>query len=470
MKKVIRGFLFSVLLILVVQAAYGVVSWKDTTGDYLSSVQQLYHTEEGLIDVLFVGSSHCYCSVYPEYLWREGGIAAFDLAVSGQDKWASYYSVKEALKTQKPKAVFIECYGLLYDGYQQEGNKHRNLLSYKLSRNSISLVRKVQEEGGQMDYILRWPIVHTRYRELGRYDFEQYAPSVYGRGAGYNWAVATGPYLPLAVSCDTVEKLSEENKRWIDELIALSREEDFALIFFVAPKIVDEQRQTVFNSAAQYAREQGVDFIDFGKLSEELKLDSERDFADGNHCNADGAFKVTKAVGNYLSKQFELADHRGDEAYTLWEQNDHYFRRLETEREYNITIENMEDYLTKALGDEDVVMIVNVEGSRETYSQELRDCLEVLGIDAEQYPGGGKWIWRGGECILSMDDKDPQALYLDLSDTDTLRVENRSAKYGESAAANVMLNRTAYGRDKDGMTVLLYDTFRGAVTGLRELE
>lgn len=470
MKKVIRGILFAVLLVLTVRAVYGVVSWKDTTGDYLSSAQQLYHTGDGLIDVLFVGSSHCYCSIYPEYLWRDGGVSAFDLAVSGQDKWASYYSVKEALKTQKPKVVFVECYGLLYEGYQQEGNKFRNLLSYKLSGNSISLIRKVQGEGERLDYILRWPIVHTRYRELGQYDFEQYAPSVYGRGAGYNWDVNVGPYFPAALSCDATDELSEENKSWIDEMIALSQKEDFALVFFVAPKIVDEQRQTIFNSAAQYVTEQGMDFIDFGKLAEELGLDVNRDFADGNHCNADGAAKVTGYIGDYLSEYFELTDHRGDDSYRLWEQNDHYFCRLETEREYNITVESMEEYLAKAMEDEDVTMIVNVEGSLENYTQELNDCLEQLGIDPEQYPLGGKWVWRGGECIFSMDNGDPQAFYLDLSDTDTLRIENRSEKYGESATANVMLNRTAYGRDEAGMTVLLYDTFRGVITGLKELK
>lgn len=171
MKKGIRGVCFVVLLVLILRHVYSVLSWKDTAGNYLSSVQQLYHTPEQTMDVVFMGSSHCYCSIYPEYLWRDYGYSAFDMAVSGQDKSANYYSLLELLKTQSPQVVFVEAYALLYDGYSQEGNAYRNLLSMKNSVNQFRLIREAADEEKQMDYLLRWPIVHTRYAELTRYDF-----------------------------------------------------------------------------------------------------------------------------------------------------------------------------------------------------------------------------------------------------------------------------------------------------------
>ncbi len=470
MKNVLKGVSFVLLLLLSICGVYRVISWKDTTGEYLSAVQQLQNTGDDLIDVFFVGSSHCYAAVYPEYLWRDEGIAAFDLAISGQDKWSSYYSLKEGLKTQNPKVVFVDVYGLLYDGYEVEGNKYRNLLSFGPSAENMALIEKIVGKENRWDYFLRWPVVHTRYRELQKYDFVQYEPSVYGRGAAFGWHVGKGPDLEAARSCNELGELSDENRLWLDEMAALSQKENFTLVFFVAPMLVSQERQSIFNAAAQYVKERGIDLIDFGKLSRELNLDSDRDFSDGLHCNAYGAAKVTEYFRSYLTTHFELGDHRGEDAYALWDLSYRYYCRLETEREYNINVKSMEEYLAKAMEDEDVTMIVNVEGSLENYTQELNDCLEQLGIDPEQYPLGGKWVWRGGECIFSMDNGDPQAFYLDLSDTDTLRIENRSEKYGESATANVMLNRTAYGRDEAGMTVLLYDTFRGVITGLKELK
>ena len=74
-KNCIAILVFCGLLVWVASRVYNVLSWKDTTGDYLSSTSQLYHTPENTIDVVFMGSSHCYCGVYPAYLWRDKGIA-----------------------------------------------------------------------------------------------------------------------------------------------------------------------------------------------------------------------------------------------------------------------------------------------------------------------------------------------------------------------------------------------------------
>ena len=469
MKSVLRGIVFILLLVLSISGTYRIISWKDTTGDYLSSVQQIQNTGEGLVDVFFIGSSHCYNSVYPEYLWRDSGIAAFDLAISGQDKWSSYYSLKEALKTQEPEVVFVDCYGLLYDGYLVEGNKYRNLLSFGLSSDNMALIEKIAGKEEKWDYFLRWPIVHTRYRELTQYDFVQYEPSVYGRGAHHEWVTGAGPDFQEARSCEAVGELSEENQSWIDDMISLSREKDFELVFFIAPMAVNEEDQTVFNSAARYVKEQGMDLIDFGKLSQELELDGDSDFCDMNHCNAYGAAKVTEYLRKYMAEHFELEDHRGESDYQLWELSYQYYCRLEMEQEYNNKTENMEEYLTRALEDEDITVILNLGGYWGGYSQELCLCLEMLGISEEDYPQGGKWVWYNGEPVFSMDSADPQVYLLELSDTEMLRIENRSVKYGEDGGTDVMINRVSYGNDSGGMFVVLYDNFRRTIIGVREV-
>lgn len=469
MKKFFRGVFFAVLLSGAVYGVYHIVSWKDTTGGYLSSVQQLYHTEDNLIDVLFLGSSHCYCSVYPEYLWRDDGIAAFDLAISGQDKWASYYGLKEALKTQSPKVVAVECYGLLFDGYGDTGNKYRNLLSFKLSANSISLIRQSAEAGNRLDYILRWPIVHTRYRELQKHDFVQYEPSAYGRGANFGWNVGEGPSLSWIPFYDELTDLSEDNRQWMDDMIALSKENDFDLVFFAAPKSIGEKEQKIFNVAAKYASDRGCGFLDFGKLSEVINLESDSDFIDGNHCNADGAAKVTGYWGSYLMENFQLQNHRGDDAYELWDLSYRYYCRLETERSYNSGMYNTEEYLAEAFQDEDLTVIITLKGEWEEYSEELQRCLKSMDILAEDYPDGGNWVWKDNELLFSMNREEDSIYLLDLSGSDTLKLENRSVKYGEGGTSDVMIGRNSYGRSNPGMTVILYDNFRGVVTSFREL-
>lgn len=470
MKKLLRGIFFALLLVWAVRRSYQILSWKDTTGDYLSSVQQLSHTEEDLIDVLFLGSSHCYCSVYPDYLWRDSGIAAFDLAISGQDKWSSYYSIREALKTQSPKVVLVECYSLIFEGYGDEGNKYRNLLSHKLSADSIALAEKIDGRENLGNYILRWPIVHTRYRELTEYDFIQYEPSVYGRGCEYGWDVGGGPDLDMQISCTDTLELSEENREWLDSMLSLSRENNFDLIFFLAPMQMNGDNQKIINTAAEYVKERGADFVDLAKLPNELYFDPNRDFSDPNHCNAYGAAKVTRYWRDYLAEHYDLPDHRGSTDYELWDLSYRYYCRLEAEREYNASAERFESYLRRVLQDEDLTVIVDLNGSWEEYSEELLQCVEQLGIPIWDYPQGGKWVWQNEECIFSMDSADPQIYFLNLSETETLRIENRSAKYGENSTEDIKINRIPYGSVESGMTVLLYDNFRGTVINIRQLQ
>ena len=170
----VRGIAFLSLVFFLIVRCYEVLSWKDTLGDYISSTTQLYSTEENRMDVLFVGSSHAYCSVAPAVIWNEAGIASFNMTTSGQDKNSSVHYLIEALKTQSPEVVFVELWGLTFNEHAIEGNVHRNMMGMPLSENSIALIDDyVKDETMNSAYKLRWPVVHTRYKELENYCFNQ---------------------------------------------------------------------------------------------------------------------------------------------------------------------------------------------------------------------------------------------------------------------------------------------------------
>jgi len=122
MKKGIRAVTFGIIAILCICQVYKILSWKDTTGAYLSATQQLYATEDELIDLVFMGSSHCFCGVNPSVLWDTYGISAFDMAISGQDKSSTYHTLKELLKTQSPKVVCIDMWGVVFEEHGVESN------------------------------------------------------------------------------------------------------------------------------------------------------------------------------------------------------------------------------------------------------------------------------------------------------------------------------------------------------------
>lgn len=303
--SVIRVICFTIILILILSAVYKALSWKETSGDYLSSVDQLYSTDDNLIDVTFVGSSHVYNGIYPSILWNTYGISAFDMAISGQDKNSAYHSLVELLKTQSPQVVFVDLYALTYDGYHVEGNLYRNSLSLKPSINSYNLITDIAEPEDVQSHLFRFPIIHTRYKELTRLDFETNPLNKYSRGEHYgSTCLPIQDDMICAPNVDEICDLSDSNREWIDSLIKLSADNNFTLVFFITPYTITYDGQTIINGAIQYATAQGISCLDFNKNSELINIDFSTDLVDFGHLNYLGAQKLTNYIGEWISTNF----------------------------------------------------------------------------------------------------------------------------------------------------------------------
>ena len=102
-KKWIRGGIFLCLVLLLLSNLNRILCVKSPHG--VDQARYLYVQPKNKIDVLFLGSSHVHCNVNTQLLWDEYGMAAYLMTGAEQPLWNSYYNLKEALKTQKPKLV-----------------------------------------------------------------------------------------------------------------------------------------------------------------------------------------------------------------------------------------------------------------------------------------------------------------------------------------------------------------------------
>ncbi len=465
MKNTIRITAFIAIAVLLISGTYKILSWKDTTGGYLSSTQQLYATEDNLIDVVFMGSSHVYCSINPSILWDTYGISAFDLAISGQDKTSTYHTLLELLKTQSPQVVCIDAYGLLFDEHTVLGNMYRNMFSMQVSSTSNDLIRNYVEKDEQLDYLLRWPIIHTRYRELTKFDFIQYQPSIYGRG--YNPEYTTVSIAPPAadiLNCSSSAPLSVKNKEWLDSLIALSEQENFSLLFFLAPMAVNLEQQEILNGAEDYLTKNGIDYIDFNKLASEIGLDYSTDFIDYFHTNIHGAEKVTSYMSTYLMQHYMFIDHRGNDAYYLWDECSQYLIQYKNAHAIQTT-NALFDYLELLTTCENLTVVLSLDGAYMDSTLDLFGALESFHITEDEYNMGGKWVYENGERIFYMDNFSDTVYVHDLSQTDTLRLHNldNAAQTNTAALSQIEINGKSYGSCINGLSVLVYDNFTDTI-------
>lgn len=467
MKKAIRCIAFLVVLFLVFLRTYDVLSWKDTSGAYWSSTKQLYSTEDELIDVVFLGSSHCYCSICPDVLWGNYGISAFNMTTSGQDKKSTYYLLKELLKTQSPKVVCVELWGLAFDEHGVQGNVYRNMLAMKLSQNSVGLIKDYIGEEEQRDYILRWPIIHTRYKEVNKYDFIPLEYSMYGRGIPMSYKVGHAYYMAEALACEEVGTLTDSNKEWLEDLYQLSEEEDFELILFVAPTALRAEEQKQMNAAEQFAKERNIAFFDFNRLKDEVGLDYNRDFLDETHLNGWGAAKVTDYLGVYINENAVLMDHRGEDAYYQWEQSYRDYER-ELAKEALLSSATLEEYIARLERMDDITYVFSFEGTYDESTLSLGRAAKLLGVSEEEYEKGGTFICMDGKLEYVMDNESDEVAIYELNKYDAFKIQNMSLV--DSAATNmddVSLNLEPLGTAQNGLYFIVYDNIGKTVIDKR---
>ena len=449
-KNTAKILIFCILFLFFLNRIYDIFTWKDMVGDYTSPMETFYSLEEDVVDVLFLGSSHSYCSVIPAQLWEDYGMAGFSLALSGQDLAGSYYNLVEALKTQEPKVVCVDLYGCALQGYQIEGNLYRNILPRKLSLSSLEAVNHMVETDNKSDFILKWPIIHTRYKELKKQDFAKKSPVYLGYRAEF---VAEGA-AKLNFANVEPKPFREQEQQWLKKIIDLARESGAEPVFVVAPYQIPLQEQEYIAYAKKMAEEYKVPVVDMVEVSEHIGLNWETDFIDYGHTNYWGAQKVTDYLGEYLKNHYELPDRRGDDRYALWDL-DLKTRQHEWTNYVLSGICDRQIYFEELSRLEDYTVVVSTTGEYISGEAEIESCLQMLGGFHEYGNGSNVWVIDNKENIY-------------VSNTGEA-FKNLPLTYGELLVSvngnttNVMVDRTAYQKTADGVNVLVYDNLLGIV-------
>ncbi len=449
-KNAAKIVIFCILFLFLLNRIYDIFSWKDTAGDYTSSMEVFYDLEENIVDVLFLGSSHCYCSVIPAQLWEDYGMASFNMAISGQDLAGSYYNFKEALKTQDLKVVCVDLYGCTFHGYLIEGNLYRNTLSRKLTPTYFEAVNSMVETDNKSDFYLRWPIIHTRYKELKKQDFVQDRPVYLGYTSGFN----TSPISKIEYAYVEPIPFGEEEQKWLLKIMELAEESGTELVFFLAPYQVPLEAQEYIAYAKEMAAEHDVPVLDMVELSEAVGIDWDRDFIDYGHTNYWGAQKVTDYMGKFLKANYDLADYRGDERYALWDE-DLRVRQHEVAN-YNLKqIGDVKTYLEELSKLEDYTVIVSTTGEYISGEANIDEYLQLLGSFQTFNDGTGIWVFDNRNCTYEMVGSNfLQVLPLSYGE---------ALLSGADGRTGILVDRVEYRKTDNGINIVVYDNLQGVV-------
>lgn len=309
---------FLMVLILCTNYISGILKDKDNYLKYAS-----FYSEKEQFDALFFGSSRMLDGIYPMELWEEFGITSYNMAQHSEDLIISYWQMKNAFEYNAPKIAVVDV-SVFYLGKVQGDDDsaksylHKSLDHMPLTYWKYAALKDVTENVNIFEYLFPLTIYHNRWNELERNDFYK---EPYGlKGAELRFGVEP---LPNDGWCsDEIATDFDVSAVKMDAMIELCEEYDVQLIFSCMPSVYtscDPNVASIMNYIEQYAKEEGVPFLNFAKDSDIINYST--DFADRAHLNPSGAGKVTCEIGKYLIENYALDGQKDTKTIDSWNQS-----------------------------------------------------------------------------------------------------------------------------------------------------
>lgn len=437
---------FLVLLALALGWADRTLSFKDPWGAY--NIKTFYEQKKCSVDLLVLGSSHAYINIDPGTLWDGYGVAAYDLGAGSQPLWSTYYYLREALKTQRPKLVVLDVFMAVElteksQAYTDAATAAWSILGMRHSGNRLEAVRLSTVPERRTSYFLGWGEYHNRTRYLTREDFLKNRGDVWydsWKGSYLSRAV-TACVWPEDIRTEERTPLEPKTEAHLRKIIELTQAEGIPLLLIVVPyPAVSSFAQSVYNTVSDIAAEYGVSFVDFNRDFAALEMDPAVEYYDAHHMNVLGSRKFTEKLGALLAERYGLPDRRGDPAYQSWEDNARYVEAYARDMQMSRGVFEDAPVEELLLGPAYTCAVaVSGGGTAQTA------LLESLGLPAGQE---GLWLLSGGAVSWASGPEGREYFRLDGHDLKLSRTEQGNEIVYDGARQDLLA---------DGVSIFVYD-------------
>lgn len=441
--------IFMLLLVIAVSQLYGVLRYKKTGSG--GGPDNFYRTDVP-IDVVVFGSSHAACTVNNGLLWSEDGIASFTFSAGSQAGEGTAFFVKEAIAKNKPKVALVETFLLLGDDYDLAAF-YRTALTTKFSGRYVAFASDVANKNDLdrenfENMLLRLPVIHSRYKELAKEDFEPTEEYIRGYRGSNDVVPLDSPQLT-----DERAELPAEVYSSVDSIIKVCNDNGVEPVFFAASYQASIENQKAQNSLRDYVEGKGCVYLDFIQDYARYGIDFGVDFRDDGHLNDRGAEKITRAISDFLEKEYEIPDRRDQEGYELWDEHVRYL----SDRQFRYELEgchDVADYLEGLSGKaSDYTLVVSLSGNyRADGDEKFWPALSDFGITQDDYENGGVWVLRPGDAHYYPGDTAEFQYYEELGKTDLNIYKN-----SEDEFVNIRFDQDDFSAKCNGISITVFD-------------
>lgn len=334
--------------------------------------------ENAKTDILFMGNSALADNIDLAELWQEYGIAGYDMGAGGIDMPNAYYRLKEAAKYHEINMVVLDVRGCIRtEEYTDPGTLWGSIATLKWSLNKLYGVRCVASPEDRAWFFMSFPLYHDRYQNLSRDDY------LYSNWAGNDnkgqWEILYGNSFPaeIASAKDIVSyrNIDEKQKYYFKAILEYCQENGIKILVIKTPEFDRITDQPVYNAVEMITEEYKVPYLNMNLYDDEIGITASDCANNKVHLNVKGARKCADFLGEYLKNNYQLPDHRGDDAYVSWDRFASNWENL-----YLRAITDEEDYFNELLRDNKKVVAIPyhlTESTSEDY-QKLQEQLAAI--------------------------------------------------------------------------------------------
>ena len=322
--KVIFGVFIIISAVFVINSVLSYILIDDLDDEVRYAMHELYEQEE--IETLFLGSSHVFCGYDPRILDEISGENTYLAATPVQKVDGSYYLLKEALKNNQIKKVYLDMFYLQYrdipaergsiqmqwiycitDNMKNNWNRIEFLLNASDCENYIEGFLPSARYGNYLLDRKRIERVIKSKRSSEYINYEN-VPSAFYKGA---YVIPGGVGNPeMIADLDNLEVaeniISEYSLKYLNKIVELCKEEEIELVLVTTP-FTDFYVQalgnynTFYTYMKEYAKTNAIEYCDFNLCRPELLVMEKDDFVDYHHLSGKGAVKYSTVFAEMMA-------------------------------------------------------------------------------------------------------------------------------------------------------------------------